>query len=394
MNKLIKYLPIACLIACLFIVLSLPVSFTNLLREKTIKQVMPLWTRATLFADFLIASPVSMDRKNSDVIHQLKLENRLLNEQIEGVYEWLQFEERVQEQIDNFHKICESSNGKEVFWNDFFRRRAEEMRLILETELQSLPGKVLYRDPSSWSSCVWVNVGRKHNESLGREIIAKNSPVIIGDNLIGLVDYVGATTSKVRLITDEALNIAVRVVRGKKQNREVTRLIKSLESRLFDREDIFTSKEEKKLLLDQLKNLRSRLKESSDEWYLAKGEICGAGKPLWRSLGQKLKGKGFNYCYEDEEGSSRNLYSGHLDTHSEDYAEPMPLIKKGDLLITSGLDGIFPRGLKVGIVSDIEKLTETAYAYDIEADAVVDNLNELTMVFILPPLPRTGSVEI
>ena len=85
-----------------------------------------------------------------------------------------------------------------------------------------------------------------------------------------------------------------------------------------------------------------------------------------------LKGVGFNFDYPDEDGSSRD--------------GKVPILKEGDLLVTSGLDGVFPPGIRVGTVTSITPPKEGSYAYDIEVRPAADHLNDLETVFILPSL--------
>ena len=44
--------------------------------------------------------------------------------------------------------------------------------------------------------------------------------------------------------------------------------------------------------------------------YLAKGELYGSSKPLWRTQRHQLKGTGFNYDFADGEGPARDLQTG------------------------------------------------------------------------------------
>ncbi len=50
------------------------------------------------------------------------------------------------------------------------------------------------------------------------------------------------------------------------------------------------------------------------------------------------------------------------------------------------MDGIFPPGLRVAIVSKVIPLREGACAYDIEAKATCGDLNRLFHLTVLPPL--------
>ena len=131
--------------------------------------------------------------------------------------------------------------------------------------------------------------------------------------------------------------------------------------------------------------MMGKLKENNVDYYLSKGELHGCSFPLWRSYGQKLKGIGFNYDYSDAEGSARELRSGRpMDIKFEFLTHD--LLKKGDLLVTTGMDGIFPAGLKVAIVSDIKQLEEGGYYYEIEAVPSAGGLCSMNMVFVMPPL--------
>ena len=97
-----------------------------------------------------------------------------------------------------------------------------------------------------------------------------------------------------------------------------------------------------------------------------------------------MKGLGFNYDFSDNEGPARDLRTGEIVGSSS--KKQVALLKEGDLLITSGLDGIFPAGLEVAVVSKVHCLKEGASSYELEAKAIAENFNELSSVFVLPPL--------
>ena len=71
-------------------------------------------------------------------------------------------------------------------------------------------------------------------------------------------------------------------------------------------------------------------------------------------------------------------------------------IDPGDLVVTSGLDGVFPKGLPVGEVSEV-KLPETGLYLDawVKPFACEENIEEL-LVLILPPaqasVPQIGKI--
>lgn len=241
-----------------------------------------------------------------------------------------------------------------------------------------LEARVVIREPASWSSSVWIDVGEKTNERLGIQWIAKHSPVVVGDALIGVVEEVKKKKSRVRLITDQMLKPSVRVVRGKEQERLLFEKLTELSFLLRDRGDLYGAEEISRALL----GFREQLDLEAEDLYLAKGVLHGSSAPLWRSLSHTLKGVGFNYDFSDEKGSARNLRTGALlDTY-----DPRPLIKCGDLLVTTGMDGIFPENLRVAIVTSISPLHEGGCSYSLEATPVFDQLHHLKEVTILQPV--------
>lgn len=313
-------------------------------------------------------------------MEELKRENELLSLQVDHLRQWLVSEDRVEEQIARL-KAIDKEDKTDL---SFFKRRKDQIAKILKLQLKSLPAKVVYREPCSWSSFIWVNVGERDNNSLKEDIVAKNSPVVIGNVLIGVVEEVYYAKSKVRLITDHRLVPAVRSVRGASQNQILLGQIESLSQTLQSRSDLFSSEKKEKESLLYLQYLQDLATGPCIDSYLAKGELYGSSLPLWRSRGQKLKGVGFNYDFSDEEGPARDLRTGEDLSHQK--KEPLAILKEGDLLVTSGFDGIFPMGLEVATVTKVECLREGGFSYEIEAKALVKDFNDLSMVLVLPPL--------
>ncbi|OGN62089.1 MAG: hypothetical protein A3F40_01195 [Chlamydiae bacterium RIFCSPHIGHO2_12_FULL_27_8] len=368
-----SFYPYIIVVFLLFMSVSISKSKIGKFQEILIGSFIP--TRATLYNK----------KGGSDLIRlkTLELENELLKNQANSFYEYLQFEEKIGEQFDLLKQI--TTEGKEdLYWNEFFRRRADEIKSVLKINLESIPAKVIYRDPNSYSSSLWINIGEKQNENIGRSIISKNSPVVIGKNLVGIIEHVGKNSSRVRLITDAGLIPSVRAIRGGIQNKKAYQALKDFKNQIFSREDLFLENE-KELLLKQLYLLETRLLNEKEDNYLAKGELYGSSEPFFRSRGIKLKGVGFNYDYPDEEGPSRELKSGKLLMDNISIKSD-PLLKVGDLLITTGMDGIFPPGLNVAIVSKVEDLIDGDTSYDIEATPTATNINELDFVFVLPAI--------
>ncbi len=243
------------------------------------------------------------------------------------------------------------------------------------SDYPAVEAKVIYRSPSLWRSSLWIDQGE------GR--VALNSPVIKGSSLVGVVDYVGKKQSRVRLITDSGLSPSVRVSRGADQYRK---LVEDADQLLLDLK--WFSKEEHDGLNEKAIELLSELKRTygagEERHLLAKGEIRGSSQPLWKRGGQLLKGVGFNLDAGDEKSPARDLRSG--EPLSENNKERVPIIAQHDLLVTSGLDGIFPAGLFVAVVTKIDLLQEGDFFYKLEARPTVGNLDEITTLEVLPPL--------
>ncbi len=376
-RKSIAY-PYLALGLTLFCWISFPKSLSDQARSFTVASFTPIWKWGEkLFVD----SSKGMNEKESS---KLALENQNLRAQIEVICEWLLSDGKIGEQYELYKNLSrEGSSSSEGHWRSFFQRRASHLRQNIQKQMISIPAQVIYRDPSSWSSSLWVNVGEEDNQTLGNAIIAKNSPVVLGASLVGVVDFVGKKQSRIRLITDSGLSPSVRAVRGAIQNRELAALLQTILSRVETREDLFPSTEEKEVFITQVDRLKSKINPGWEDGYLAKGELHGSSAPFWRSRGQRLKGIGFNFDYADDEGAARELRTGRP---VGAYSGAVPILKEGDLLVTSGLDGVFPPGLLVGTVDWVGPFKEGNYAYEIEAKPCTPHLNDLQTVFILPSL--------
>ncbi len=332
---------------------SLSRSASDQTRSFAVSAFAPAWNSAEKFKEYLSDRPIAGGKKNETVeTSLLKLENQRLKTQIEWIKEWIFYEAKIQHETTATH-----------------------LSNLLELRSKAIPAQVIYRDPSTWSSSLWIGVGEEDNQEIGYPVVARNSPVVEGCSLVGVVEYVGKRQSRVRLITDSGLTPAVRAVRGG-QPRELFSLIDALSEKLKDREDLFE-------FVNQLQGLKEKMGNDREEIYLAKGELRGNGAPFWRSRQPILKGVGFNYDYSDEEGPARELRTGRPLTGAD---SPIPLILKGDHLVTSGLDGVFPKGLSVAIATAVFPLKEGSFAYEIEAQPTAGCLNDLKVVFVLPAL--------
>lgn len=301
---------------------------------------------------------------------KLKQENQLLKQQIE----------RLRDELASYAHVLQEVQKISGFLPEdpFLKRREQEILRRVELHTKSLGARVIFREPASWSSSFWINVGEKNNQALGENVVAKNSPVVLGGSLVGVVEYVGEKRSRVRLITDNHLTLAVRAVRGEEQNRYALELLSQL-YRFAEK-----SKNQKEIG-DVIKKLEKSWGGEADSLYLAKGELSGSSEPLWRSRGTSLKGTGFNYDFADEEGPERHLITGEP-LNQLGQGKKVSLIKPGDLLITTGLDGLFPPGLRVAYVTEVAPLREGACAYDIRAKSVIPSLEGVSFVTVLPPI--------
>ena len=244
----------------------------------------------------------------------------------------------------------------------------------------SFMARVIYRQPSMWGSFVWIDVGERDSP-----LVQVNSPVLLDRSLVGLVEFVGKKQSRVRLITDSSLVVAVRAVRGSEQKREILHLIDQLLLELSLLKEPILSSGEEKALFERLGLLKKRLEIEGATQYLAKGEVSGTNSSLHRSLSFRLKGVGFNYDFEDDKGVARELLSGkpYQDFFKE---EGVRLIQQGDLLVTSGMDGLFPEGIPVGIVVKVDPVKEGDASFSIEVCPLSKKIHDLSRVCVLPSL--------
>lgn len=386
-----SYFPYLFLLFFYFCLFGMPKQMTERLRAMAVCSFSPGWQLLyAVKSSILQALTLPFSSSKAEFLHMqqkledLELENKLLQSHQEHIREWLLSDERVREQYDHLNKLGNTGN-LDPLYKEFFKRRYKELCQRLELQVLSLRASVIFREPSSWSSALWIDVGEKQNKALGKKIVSKNSPVLFGTSIIGIVEYVGNTRSRVRLITDACVTLSVRAIRGGEQNRFLLEHCEPLLLALERREDLFSSQQEAASVFAILSHLCNKLKIQRNDQYLAKGEIFGSSFPLWRSRSPILKGIGFNYDFADEEGPSRDLRSGEpYDSHHK--REPVALLRAGDMLVTTGLDGIFPAGYRIATVSKVQMLKEGASSYEIEAIATAGDLDEISRVIVLPSL--------
>lgn len=333
---------------------SLPQSISDQIRSHVVAGIAPFWRS--------VQSPAASSSAAQE-LKSLQLENHQLRNQLDLVYEWLGSEKRLRDQTELFRSLCSDRMGE----RKFIARRSDELKSLLQKETRAAFARIIYRDPTSWSSSCWIDVGEENNGALGQTIIAKNSPVVVGASLIGIVEFVGKRQSRVRLITDSGLKTAVRAIRGSILDREIISLVKTLLDRLKKRPG------SEFLQVEQtLQALQNSLPLRWEDDYLAKGEVFGASSPYYRTLQSKLSGIGFSCDFKDVESPGRDLRS--------------EILRIGDVLITSGLDGVFPPGLNVAIVTEIKPLRSGDFAYELEAVPIAGDLTEISSLYVLPPM--------
>lgn len=389
----VNYRPYLLLAGFFFLVLLFPESAAQKMRQVAISSVAPSWSGLDFLKNISLrllmisppgarASGMAEKMELADENEALRQENLTLRTQIANVRQWLLQEERVDQQLERFKELSKAGEYTPEL-REFYARRAAHLKEGLDLQLKALPAKVVFREPTSWSSFLWLNVGERDNLALKKKVVAKNSPVVLGSSLVGVVEEVGFKRCKVRLITDAHLVPSVRAVRGHEQNRFLREHLGGLLQGLATRTDLFATREDAQGVISLLSKLNDHLGSDADDQFLAKGELFGTSQPLWRSRDLSLRGIGFNYDYADEEGPARDLRTGEIPGGKKGSAQ---IIKTGDLLVTTGMDGIFPPGLRVAVVSKVVPLREGAYAYDIEAQAICGSLNRLLHLTVLPPL--------
>jgi len=361
------------ILGTLLLLMSAPKSGSERMRGMTVSALSPAWELLYSCKQLLAFSAPSLGVKEPEELQKLRLENGALEEEVHKYKELFRHELRLLTQFAQARPKLMDEHRKTLL-------------SLAELQMKAMPARVIFRSPASWSSSVWINVG----EADDKEAVRKNSPVVVGRSLVGVVDYVGSHQSRVRLITDSGLTPSVRAARGWRQELQLGQQLQMLESSLAARQELFSDSEERRRFLEQLRQLKERIEGEREGWLLAKGELHGSSAPLWRSHGQKLTGTGFNYDFSDDEGPARDLRTGQP-IHAPEAVPALPILQVHDLLVTTGLDGVFPAGLEVATVTKIEKLKEGDYFYELEALPTAGDLNELSLVFVMPPVGYSPS---
>lgn len=342
----------------------LPISISNSLRSSSFTLLQNIYNKIYFFSH-----PSSFSiQEYQNRIHQLETQEVLLKNKIEFVKEFVLSDSRLQKRMEELRQIDPQNENRSNHQRQIYLAR------LLQRELKAIPAKVIFREPTLWNNFLWINVGELQNAELCENIIAKNSPVVVGNKVLGVIEEVHSTRSKIRLVTDPSLAISVRVSRGKEQNIAMLENIEELLCSLEVRPDLFEGTSAQVAL----KQLQTSLIKDIGNHYLAKGILQGSNSSLWRLPAHILQGIGFNYEFSDEEGEKIDLRS-----------QNPPIVRIGDLLITTGFDGIFPKGLVTATVVAVEPLNAGDIFYKLRARAAIENIHEIEFVQVLPTVSES-----
>lgn len=365
--------------------MSLPRSYTEKMRGVTMAFIAPVGAKLSslknYFGSYFYPEEAHFSAHNEE-LQQLRLENALLRSEILHLKEAIQHELRLLNQMTS---ITNRQIETKETTNFLKKRHRLELQKLLQLQLQAIPAHVIFRSPASWNSSLWIDVGTHTNQTLASNIIAKNSPVLVGTSIIGVIDYVGNKQSRVRLITDSGLTPSVRALRSSSQTPLLIEKIHTLIHLIEKQKNVLANPQEQENLIMQLENMANNLSSDEPIHYLAKGELHGSGMPLWRGQRHQLKGVGFNYDFADGEGPARDLRSGKPLSHTSGESS-LPILKSGDLLVTTGMDGVFPPDLLVAEITKVHALKEGDYYYELDALPTAGNLDDLNLVFVIPPV--------
>ncbi len=319
---------------------------------------------------------------------RLQMENQLLKLERASLQKIISEQGALFSQLSSLSPVSLSSDSPhEGAWLASDSQKALE-RLItrFKWHLQATPARVIFRSFDLSNPTLWINIGEATNREHDSCLIGKNSPVLLGDAIVGWVEEVGEHHSRVCLITDNRLSLSVRAARGGEQEWLLAEQLDSVlrEMNVSKGGGLGLSPEEQKQLSTLLKKWKQQLQPFKKSWYLAKGELRGCSPLSRRGEEPLLQGTGFNYDFADEEGEGRDLRTGRPLKNTQGGA--IPLLKTGDLLVTTGLDGLFPPGFPVAYVTKVQTLKEGDYFYHLEARPVAGSLEELSLLFVLPPL--------
>lgn len=353
------------------------------MRGNSVALLAPLWEKVLSFKYFLFHSSqpspfISLSLKEEQ--QRLQLENQLLETEVSYL------QKQLNEQViftSQLAKIASFAPEEARLLTTDYQQSFPRILNTTKWRLKAVPARVIFRSFDTWNSSLWINVGEATNHIQQTSLVALNSPVVVGNNIVGIIDYIGQHQSRVRLITNSRLNPSVRASRGGGQDFLMSEQIENLLQQMNYKKQLSLSPDDQDQLVQLLKKLKQHLQPFKKSWYLAKGELLGSSSPSRAGQNTLLKGTGFNYDVADEEGDKRDLRNGKFLQDSQE--QSIAILKVNDILVTTGMDGIFPPGFQVARVTRVGLLKEGDYFYHLEAQPLVGPLEELSLVFVLPP---------
>lgn len=370
--------------SALLIMMSLSHHTSDKVRGHSVAFMAPLWEKILSFKFFLFhpSQPSPFTHLSIEEEKQrLQLENQLLEIEVAYLQEQLHEQLFISSQIAQIAPFM-PAEAKELAAD--YQKALQSTFKTMQKRIHAMPARVVYRSFDTWNSFLWINKGDSTNRDLQTTIISKNSPVVMGKAIVGIIDYVGEHQARVRLISDNRLTPSVRAARGGEHDFLLSEQIEELLHQMRYKKNLPIPYEEQSRFLQILQQFKQNLQPFKKTWHLAKGKLLGSVFSARFGQSVLLKGMGFNYDFNDEEGESRDLRSGKSTQQAQ--AETVPILKLNDILVTTGMDGIFPPGFQVAIVTSVGLLKEGDYFYDLEARPIIGSLDELSLVFVLPPL--------
>lgn len=328
------------LIVFLFAVINIPEVVSSAMRNTTIS----FFQSPVRVLAFII--PKRKRSVSLEKYQRVNEENLLLKKQIDEVKEFIKSDGELEE-------LLAQLQGEEQHLPGTVDR--QEILESIKQKINSTRAKVIFREPKTWGNFFWINKGDNFNKKIGYQLIAKNSPVIVDRSLVGVIEEVKKTRSKVRLITDPSLVISAVTCRGKDQSKEILKRIDHLLAII----------ETDHFLTNSLKEYSKEIKTTLNE-FVARGEVAGAIKPQWNMQDILLVGTGFHPI-------------------ENNYKHEKSLFYVGDLIQTSGFDGAFPEGINIGTIKRIKPISEGGYFYELEISPSITNIHSLNYVTILKP---------
>ncbi|MFI0435069.1 MAG: rod shape-determining protein MreC [Parachlamydiaceae bacterium] len=376
------------IVLTLIVMMSVSRHGSDKIRGQFISFLAPLWQKVLLIKHSIVhpSEPSPFTHLSLEEEKQrLQLENQLL--EIEVAY----LQEQLQEQLlvsSQMTQIAPYLPEETKTLAEEYEKSLKNTLKTIKNRIHAVPSRVIFRSFDTWNSSLWINVGESTNRNLQQGVIVKNSPVVIGKAVVGIIDHVEENQSRVRLISDSRLRPSVRAARGGEEDFLIGEQIEKILYQLHYKKTLSLGLEEQNRLVQLLQKVKQNLQPFNRTWYLAKGELLGSlfssrlGQPVY------LKGVGFNYDFSDEEGESRDLRTGKASRQGA--GGSLSILKMNDVLVTTGMDGIFPPGFDVAIVTSVGVLKEGDYYYDVEARPVAGPLEELSLLFVLPPIVNEG----